>query len=93
MRKPDGSLAATPEENAAVVGTHFEKLYGRTPIFDESMPELLKQRDVADGLDHPPTPAETRCALGRLRDSGPGDSGLPARFWKACGSTDESFLL
>eukprot|EP00966_Prymnesium_polylepis_P241733 5590024-Prymnesium_polylepis.1 len=44
MRKPDGSLAATPEENAAVFGAHFEKLYGRTPAFDEAMPELLKQR-------------------------------------------------
>jgi hypothetical protein len=93
MRKPDCSLAAMPEENAAVFGAHFEKLYGRTPVFDESMPELLKQRAVADGLDHPPTPIETRRALGRLRGSAPGDSGLPVRFWKACGSIEESFLM
>ena len=93
MRMPDGSLAATPEENAAVFATHFKQLYGRVPICDTSIPELLRQRPVAADLDHPPTHAETHCALSRLRDTGPGDSGLPARFWKALGSTEESFVM
>lgn len=57
------------------------------------MPELLRQRPVAADLDHPPTEAETRAALGKLRDTGPGDSGLPARFWKALGATAKSFRL
>ena len=35
MRKPDGTLAASAEESAAVFEGHFEKLYGRTPTFDE----------------------------------------------------------
>ena len=91
MRMANGQLASTPEENAGVFAAHFEKLYGRAPTFDASIPELLRQRDVAQDLDHPPTAKETRQALGRLRDSGPGDSGLPARFWKALGSTSESF--
>lgn len=93
MRKPDGSLAASPEENAAVFRSSFGKLYGCTPSFDASMPELLRQRPVAADLDHPPTEEETRAALGKLRDTGPGDSGLPARFWKALGATAESFRL
>ena len=93
MRKPDGSLAASPEENAAVFRSSFGKLNGCTPSFDASMPELLRQRPVAADLDHPPTEAETRAALGKLRDTGPGDSGLPARFWKALGATAESFRL
>ena len=50
MRMPDGSLAATPEENAAVFATHFKQLYGRVPICDTSIPELLRQRPVRDGL-------------------------------------------
>ena len=73
--------------------THFKQLYGRVPICDTSIPELLRQRPVAADLDHPPTHAETHCALSRLRDTGPGDSGLPARFWKALGSTEESFVM
>ena len=36
MRKADGTLAATPEENATVFATHFEGLYGRRATFDAS---------------------------------------------------------
>ena len=93
MRMADGSLASSPEQNASVFATHFEKLYGRTASFDASMPELLKQRPVAVGLDHIPTDLEIRRALGKLRDSGPGDSGLVARLWKSLGSTEASFAL
>ena len=57
MRKADGSLAcnARPRDNATVFGNHFKKLYERKPTFDASMPELLQQRRVATGLDHPPS--------------------------------------
>ena len=93
MRLPDGTLASSPEENASVFAAHFEKLYGRTASFDASVPELLRQRPVAAGLDHAPTDREIQRALGKLRDTGPGDSGLVARLWKSLGSTDESFDL
>ena len=93
MRKPDGTLASTAEENAEVFAAAFGKLYGRTPSFDASMPELLRQRSFADGLDGPPTDVEIKRALGRLRDSGPGDSGLVARLWKALGATEASFAI
>ena len=43
MRKPDGSLAASPEENATVYAGHFEQLYGRVPTFDPSVLDLVQQ--------------------------------------------------
>ena len=53
MRKPDGSLATSPEESAEVFAIHFEQLYGRRPVYDETVLALLPQRDVVPGLSHP----------------------------------------
>ena len=93
MRKADGSLASSPEENAAVFADHFQNLYGVTQPFDRAVLNELPQRAVMPGLDGDPTDKEIRSALGRLHDTAPGPSGLPARVWKALGSTDESFSL
>ena len=93
LQKPDGTRAATAEENARVFEASFEKLYGRTPTFDASVLEALPQSPVAVGLDHDPTNDEIRRALARLHDTAPGDSGLPAPLWKALGETAESFSL
>ena len=90
MRKADGALAASPEENAAVFADHFQQLYGRTPTFDPTVLELMQQRDVVSGLDGLPTDAELRSALGRLRNTAPGLSGPPAALWKALGATVEA---
>ena len=93
MKLADGSLGKTAEENATVFATHFETLYGIDSPHDESVVELLRQRDVAEGPDHPPTPMEVRAALGKLRNTSPGESGIPALAWKALGLTDESLSL
>jgi hypothetical protein len=93
MRKADGTYAETPEENAAVHAEHYAKLYGRKPSVDASVLDALPQRALVTGLDHVPTNAEIRRALGKLHDTAPGDSGLPAAVWKALGSTSESFAL
>ena len=93
MQKPDGTRAPSPEENAAVFAEHFQLLYGRQPSGKPAMLALLRQRDVVPGLDGPPTDEEVRRALGKLRDTAPGDSGLPAVAWKALASTDAGFAL
>jgi hypothetical protein len=93
MKLADGSLGTTAEENATVFATHFETLYGINSPHDESVVELLRQRDVAEDLDHPPTQVEVRAALGKLRNTSPGESGIPALAWKALGLTDESLSL
>jgi hypothetical protein len=93
MQKPDGTKASSPEENAAVFADHFESLYGRAPSVDASVLELLRQRPTAVGLDGPPTDKEIKTAVGKLRVSAPGDSGLTAPLWKALMATDEMFAL
>ena len=47
MKKPDGSLCKTPEENALVFQDHFNTLYGRQPIFDESSPYFNLKKKFA----------------------------------------------
>ena len=91
MQKADGSKASTPEENASVFAEHFGKLYGRSPQVDTSVLDLLSQRPTAVGLDGPPSDIEIRCALGKLRNSAPGDSGLTAPLWKALGDDETTF--
>ena len=93
MKKADGSLAQTAEENAEVFADAFEKLYGRVPKVDASVLDTLPQRPQIADLDHEPTDIEIDRALSKLHDTAPGDSGLPAALWKALGETAESFAL
>ena len=93
MKKADGSLAQTAEENAEVFADAFEKLYGRTPKVDASVLDALPQRATIAGLDHEPTDVEIDAALSKLHNTAPGDSGLPAALWKALAETEESFTV
>ena len=91
MKKPDGSTCQTPEENAEVFRAHFESLYGRAPDFDCTVLDMLQQQEVVNGCDEMPSDDEIRTATQKLRDSGPGDSGLCAQAWKCLLKSDETF--
>ena len=93
MKKADGTRASTPEENAAVFTEHFEKLYGHAASFDPSVIDLLQQRDVMPDLDHSPSDEEIRCAVNKLNDTAPGDSGVVAQLFKALVVTTAGFDL
>jgi len=91
MKKADGSLADTPEENASVFADTFSQLYGREASFDPSVLNNLPQRQVAVGLDHVPTDDEIQLATSKLHATAPGPSGLHARLWQALVSTSDGF--
>ena len=93
MRFADGSIACSAEENAAVHAEAGTALYGRTSVFDASVLTSLRQRAVMPGLDHVPTEEEIRRCVGKLHDTAPGASGLPAIVWKALVSTSEGYEL
>jgi hypothetical protein len=93
MQKLDGTKATTPEENATVFADAFSLLYGHVHSADASVIELLRQRPTATGLDAPPTDKEIKAAVGKLRLSAPGDSGLPAQLWKALLADEQTFAL
>ena len=71
----------------------FSLLYGHVHSADASVIELLRQRPTATGLDAPPTDKEIKAAVGKLRLSAPGDSGLPAQLWKALLADEQTFAL
>ena len=91
MKRPDGTIASTPEENGSVFADHFSGLYGRQPSFDESVLDLLPQEPVYTNLDLPPSDDEILKASRKLRDTSPGASGLHARLWRALMETPEGF--
>ena len=69
MKKPDGSICTTPEENAEVFKNHFADLFGRPPAFDASVLDLLDQYETAEGLDHTPSDEEIEEAVTNLRNT------------------------
>jgi hypothetical protein len=93
MKKPDGSTCVTAEENAGVFYDHFDKLYGRTPTYDDSVLNLLNDQPVVPGYDHTPSDKEIKIATRKLRNKAPGDSGLCPQAWKALIDTDETFAF
>ena len=93
MKRPDGTTCVTPEENAEVFRVHFEKLYGRTATYDASVLDNLPQHPEATEGDHAPTDEDIKFAVGKLRNTGPGDSGICPPAWKALLSSNESFQL
>ena len=93
MTKPDGSKCQTPTENAEVFRKHFDSLYGRSANFDPTVIDLLKQHDVAEDCAHVPTDNEIKTAVRKLRDTGPGDSGLCAQAWKCLLNSEETFAI
>ena len=46
MKKWDGSLCKTPQENSDVFHTHFHNLYGLPPKYDAIVIEAIRQRPV-----------------------------------------------
>ena len=93
MKRPDGSVASSAEEIIAeVFAEHFTDLYGRTPQFDESVLDTVPEALVVSN-EEPPSDMEIRKAVGKLRPTAPGASGIHARLWKALASTDDGFNL
>ena len=93
MKKEDGTLCKTAEENAEVFRDHFQKLYGLPPKYDEQIINLVPQRPVVTGLESPPDDKEMKAAISKLKDNAPGDSGIPARVWKALSDYEDTFEI
>ena len=82
MKKVDGSLCSTPQENATVFYEHFNHLYNREPNFDISTLDLIPHHEIVQGCDHDPTETEIKKAIQKLKNTAPGDSGIQPQIWK-----------
>ena len=74
MTKSDGTKCTNANENAEVFREHFQKLFGRTPVFDPTVLDLLDSHPIHEGLDHPPTDLEIINATRNLKNNSPGES-------------------
>ena len=92
IKKPDGSLCETPEENSEVFRTHFEVLYSSIPNTDESLLDHVKPISIPANDALPPED-EIRKATQSLHNTAPGNSGLPAQLWKALLQSEETFSV
>ena len=93
MKKSDGTVCSTPEENAEVFRQHFEKLYGRKPAYDPTVLDDLPQHPVVNECDHLPTDDEVCKAVQLLKNTGPGETGISAHVWKCLLNSSETFSL
>ena len=58
---------------------------------DRSVIDLIPQRPVVSGLDHPPDDEELITSISLLKDNAPGDSGIPAKVWKTLSEYEDTF--
>ena len=93
MKKVDGSICKTTEENAAVFRDHFTQLYDRTPIFDSSVLDLLPQQPTVDDYDQMLTDEEITLAVTGLKNNAPGDSGSCPQAWKSLIENETTFEM
>ena len=93
MKKEDGTLCKTAEENAEVFRSHFQKLYGQPPVYDRGVIDLIPQRPVVPGLEHPPDDEELITSVSMLKDNAPGDSGIRAKAWKTLSEYEDTFEI
>ena len=91
MKKPDGTTCTSPEENADVFRVHFGNLYGRVPVYDHTVLNLLQQLPIVNGCDHIPSDEEIKAATLKLRESAPGNSGHCSPVWKCLLHSVETF--
>ena len=93
MKKSDGSIASSPQENAEVFRDHFSKLFSRTPSHEDSVVDALPQLPVFDGIDHTPTNEEIVAAVKKLKNKAPSSSGLCSQVWTSMLDSPEAFAI
>ena len=89
MKKSDGSMCKTPEENATVFNKHFQKLYGNQITYCVKVFELLPQRTVCEGYEEIPSDEEIRKTVSKLEYRSPGESGRMTKSWKSLVDSQE----
>ena len=84
MRLPNGELAKNDEENMSVMGPHLNKVFNNHRPVDDTVLDLLEQREKFDDLDESIQWSEMIDAIkGLQNDKSPGEDGVPPNAFKA----------
>ena len=92
MKKPDGTLCTSAEENASVFRDHFQQLYDRSSSFDPTVLDSLPQLPVFEGYDFLPSDDEISKATTKLKNSALGESGISSYEWKCLLNNEATYL-
>ncbi len=84
MQFPDGSLASSSNNNMAVFGPHFERVFSNHQPVDFSILDLIPQQEQLMEIDHPITFSEVDKAINKLKPGKAlGLNGIPPEAYKA----------
>ena len=96
LKKPDGSLCKTPEENAKIMEENLNTIFNKKGTYDPKVIDTVRQRDPAlwKWMDTLPTDKEIAQAIKKLGDSKSGaEAKCPAEYFKAIIDDPEGYLL
>ena len=93
MKRSDGTICNTPEENAEVFQSYFQKLFDREAIYDEFVREELPQYHIHQLCNYRPTDEEIRVANRKFKNNAPGESGKMPQVLKCLLYRQETFLI
>ena len=93
LRKADGSICTSPEENVSTLHEHFKSVYQRKPVVDVSVLDLLPDLACVQSAAHPPTDGEIKLSIKKLHNTAAGNSGIGAEFWKILSTNNETFAV
>ena len=86
LRKPDGTLCSTSEENADVFEPHLKEAFSKVESYDKLAIERMRQRPRKPWkwLDNRPAREEICDAIRKMKSGkSAGDTKIPAEFFKA----------
>ena len=86
LRKPDGTLCSTPEENADVFEPYLKEAFSKVESYDKLAIERMRQRPHKPWkwLDNRPARKEICDAIRKMKSGkSAGDTKIPAEFFKA----------
>ena len=85
LKKQDGSLCETPEENIEVMAANLNSTFNKTGQFDPEVIKLVRQRDPTPfaWMRNKPADSEYTAAIKRLQNDKSGaDAKIPAEYYK-----------
>ena len=89
LRKPDGSLCNTPNDNADIFHNHFNNLFQAAAPTDPSLLNDLEQLNIQEEGGEIPSDTEIMAAIKKLNNTSPGISGINSSIWKTISTNQE----
>lgn len=84
MRMEDGTLAKDHKDNMKVMYPHFQRVFNNHRPVDDTVLQLVKERDTLEEIGLPISWPEFNKAVNKLKNGkAPGLNGIPPEAYKA----------